>query len=81
MDLNSEINSWKIEPLNIDKPKDAYNKQINICIIWLRKVKRNCFRNLDTEGIKKNKQFWKKRVFVIVSKLFFKIFNVTYTKV
>ena len=39
--------------------KAAYNKQRNICVSLLRKIKRDYFANLDTKIMKDNGEFWK----------------------
>ena len=39
--------------------KATYNKQRNICVSLLRKIKRDYLANLDTKIMKDNGEFWK----------------------
>ena len=38
--------------------KNAYNKQGNYCLSFLRKAKKVCYANLDEKGAIDNNQFW-----------------------
>ena len=38
--------------------KTNYMKQRNLCVFLLRKVKRDCYSNLDEKNICNNKTFW-----------------------
>ena len=39
--------------------KKAYNKQRNICISMVKKVKKEHFQNINLSEITDNKKFWK----------------------
>ena len=39
--------------------KQVYNKQRNLCVAMVRKVKKNDFNNRNVRNITDNKQFWK----------------------
>ena len=36
-----------------------YEKERNFCVSFLRKTKRNCFKNVKMQDITDNKKFWK----------------------
>ena len=41
-----------------DASQSAYRKQHNLCVTLLRKLKKQCFSNLDPKLITDNKKFW-----------------------
>ena len=41
------------------KNKNRYTKQINLCVILLRKGKRGYFNNLNEKNVWENKKFWR----------------------
>ena len=42
-----------------DVDRKAYNKQRNLCVILIRREKKNFFNNISTHDITDNKTFWK----------------------
>ena len=42
----------------ISESRAKYNKQRNICVSLIKKLKRNYYENLDVKDINDNKKFW-----------------------